>query len=202
VLTSRCPHCGAYSLFTLQWSVRSFLHGRDRILGGLQCAACSLPVSAVLSLDGERIDRMWPQHAEGKSFDDVPDHIAQAADEAYRCQSIGACRAAVLLARAVIEATAKDKGIVVGSLLQKIDKMRDADLIREHIKEGAHEVRHLGNDMAHGDFVAPTAAADADLILTLMSEVLDEVFQSPARVQRARSARAARSGQSQTGGSA
>jgi hypothetical protein len=36
---------------------------------------------------------------------DVPEHIAAAAQEAYRCRSIGAQRAAVLLARAVIEAT-------------------------------------------------------------------------------------------------
>jgi hypothetical protein len=65
-------------------------------------------------------------------------------------------------------------------------------LIREQISVGAHEVRHLGNDMAHGDFVTQVNREDAELILTLMSEVLAEVYQSPARVAKAKSARAAK----------
>jgi len=134
----------------------------------------------------------------GKEFPDVPDRIAEAADEAHRCLSIKAYRAAVLLARSVIEATAKEKGITTGSLLSKIDEMFDRRLIREHVKDGAHEVRHLGNEMAHGDFVEPVREDEAELILVLMGEVLVEVFQSVARVQRARELRAAKAAQSKT----
>lgn len=136
------------------------------------------------------IYRMWPEKVGGKEFRDVPEHIADAADEAYRCSSINALRAAVLLARSVIEATAKEKSISKGSLWEKIDVLHKQGFIREHIKDGAHEVRLLGNDMAHGDFVEPIDTEDAELILTLMTEVLDEVFQSPARVERARQKRA------------
>lgn len=130
-------------------------------------------------------------------FEDVPEHIAGAAREAYRCRSIGAHRAAVLLARSAIEATAKRKGFKDGGLNTKIDKMFEVSLIREHIRDGAHEVRHLGNDMAHGDFVEPVEPEDSELLLTLMSEVLDEVFQGPARVEKARAARLARRAASQ-----
>jgi hypothetical protein len=122
-------------------------------------------------------------------FPDVPEDIAAAASEAYGCQSIGAHRGAVMLARSVIEATAKAKGFTTGLLFHKIEAMFKAGLVREHVKDAAHEVRHLGNDTAHGDFVEPVTEEAADEVLQLMSEVLDEVFQSPARVQRRRQAR-------------
>jgi len=128
-----------------------------------------------------------PEH----EFPDVPRTIADAAAEAYACREVAdACRAAVLLARSVVEATAKDKGIANGTLLAKIDAM--SDMIRPHVRDGAHQVRLFGNDMAHGDFVGDISPEDADLVLTLMSEVLDDVYQSPARVKRAQEARARR----------
>jgi hypothetical protein len=142
-------------------------------------------------VDDSRIDWL-PRRGIRRTFDDVPVHIAQAASEAYECLSIRANRAAIALARAVIEATAKDKGIVAGNLRAKIDEMQIRGLIRAHISDAAHEVRYLGNEMAHGDFVEPVAAEDCELALTLMSEVLVEVFQSPARVERAKRARLAR----------
>jgi Domain of unknown function (DUF4145) len=110
----------------------------------------------------------------------------------------GSYRAAVLLARAVIEATAKDKGITTGSLSRKIDAMYDARLIREDVRDGAHEVRYLGNDMAHGDFIESVLREDAELVLALMDEVLEEVYQSPARVLRRREARVTKTSASST----
>lgn len=99
-------------------------------------------------------------------------------------------RAAVLMARSVIEATAKDKGVTTGSLIDKIEAL--SDLVRPHVRDGAHQIRLLGNDMAHGDFAQDVSSEDATLVLTLMNEVIDDVYQSPARVGRAQAAREAR----------
>ena len=55
-----------------------------------------------------------------------------------------------MLARAVIEATAKDQGIAKGTLHDKIEAMATNGLIRTMIKDAAHGVRELGNEMAHG----------------------------------------------------
>jgi hypothetical protein len=74
----------------------------------------------------------------------------------------------------------------------KIEELYSQGFIREHVKDAAHEIRHLGNEMAHGDFTSPVTSEEADLTLILMSEILDEVYQSPARVARARAARTAR----------
>lgn len=138
-------------------------------------------------------DTEWyPINAIGKDFPDIPQHIAEAASEAFKCYSISAFRASVLLARSVIEATAKDKEITQGSLIGKIDELYNQRFIREHIRDGAHEVRFLGNEMAHGDFITPVTDEETDLTLILMSEILEEVYQSPTRVARARAARTAR----------
>jgi hypothetical protein len=177
-------------------------------VGAFKCAYCTrINVGRAFSHEGlaqqpgktpfsyivEKDIQWTPKFIEGATFADTPDHIAQAASEAVLCRSSGYLRAAVLMARSVIEATAKDKGITSGSLQDKIDKMHKDALIREHIKEGAHELRYFGNEMAHGDFGNPVIKEDADLVLTLMQEILQEVFASPARVTRAKAARQARS---------
>ncbi|MFG3555326.1 DUF4145 domain-containing protein [Micromonospora sp. NPDC047557] len=123
----------------------------------------------------------------------MPEDIASAADEAHRCFAIKAYRAAMALARAVVEATAKEKGITSGSLEKKIDEMAGQGLIREDAKDAAHAIRLVGNDAAHGDLASMVVEeADAREVLDLMDDILAEVFQSPARVARVRASRAAR----------
>lgn len=135
-------------------------------------------------------DATWiPRHQEAREFPDVPTPIAQAATEATLCLSVGAYRAVGALARAVIEATAKDKGADGKTLEKRIDALHADDHVRKHTKEQAHEIRHFGNDMAHGDFADPVTREEAEEVVELMSEVLDEVYQSPARLQRRKEAR-------------
>jgi hypothetical protein len=166
----RCDNCDALNIAI----AHKWVEGRD-------------PLAWLAS---KRYQEWQPQPVEEEpdwDFPDVPVDIAAAASEAYACCYRDANRAAVLMARAVIEATAKNKGIKKGTLLDKIDAL--SHLIRPHVLEGAHEVRLLGNEMAHGDFVRRVSDEDAKLVLTLMSEVLDDVYQSPARVARAQAAR-------------
>src|SRR4051794_15501966 len=93
--------------------------------------------------------RWLPQKGVGKDFDDVPESIGAAASEVHSCLSIKANRAAIALGRAVVEATAKDKGITKGNLQNKIDALAEKGLIREHTREVAHQVRLNGNEVAH-----------------------------------------------------
>lgn len=132
--------------------------------------------------------RWLPRPGENRDFPDVPGHIAEAASEAALCLSAGAYRAVGSLARAVLEATAKDKGANGKSLAERIHALSNAGHVRHHTKEVADEVRHFGNDMAHGDFVDPVTQQEAEEVLELMAEVLAEVYQSPARLARRRAA--------------
>ncbi|MEV7150490.1 DUF4145 domain-containing protein [Streptomyces sp. NPDC093084] len=170
--------------------------GGDLVHMVYQCDGCrrlSLATGKRQSLQHGREMRLivdaapaWlPLYRDIRSFSDVPEIIGDMATEAHTCRDIGAHRAAVALARAVVEATAKAKGITTGSLEKKIDALFDQRFIREHVRDAAHEVRFGGNEVAHGDLVSePVDGATATEILGLMDEILEEVFQSPARVAR------------------
>lgn len=131
----------------------------------------------------------YPETASGRTFDDVPEHIAGAADEAFKCRSFHALRSTILMARSVVEATCKERGISSGPLVKKVDALEQAGHIRAHIKDAAHEIRFLGNDMAHGEFTATVMTEEADEILEFMGEILHDVFQSPAKIARRKAAR-------------
>lgn len=138
-------------------------------------------------------DGAWlPARGSSPDYPDVPIEIARAAMEAHACHSIGANRAAVQVARSVIEATAKARGITKGWLLEKIDALEAAKIILPSTATGCHEVRHLGNDAAHGDFDHPVTEEDADDVLVMMSVLLAEVFQQEARINRMKAGREAR----------
>ncbi|WLP90578.1 DUF4145 domain-containing protein [Gordonia sp. NB41Y] len=143
------------------------------------------------------VDFWMPRPGATKTYDDVPPKIADSATEAFECHAAQHYRASILLARAVIEATAKDKGISNGVLKAKIDEMFAKSLVREHIKDGAHSIRDLGNEMAHGDFAQPVTEEDSQMVIALMEEILVEVYQSPAKVAKAKAAVAARKQQGQ-----
>jgi hypothetical protein len=87
----------------------------------------------------EGSDTSWlPMRPVLKDYPDVPTEVASAASEAHRVLAVEAHRAAILLARSVIEATAKNKGVTAGRLPDKIRKM--------------HEMgsdRHLGQGRSH-----------------------------------------------------
>ena len=121
---------------------------------------------------------------------DIPAHIAAPADEAYKCYSIGANRAAILLARSVIEASAKEMGVIKGVLAAKIDKLAEEGHVRSLIADAAHEIRHVGNDMAHGDFaVDDIDSEDSQETLDFMEDFLRELLELPTRVAKRRAKR-------------
>lgn len=92
-----------------------------------------------------------PHRRSGREYSHVPEHIAQAASGAHQCQSVQTDRAAILMARSVIEATAKDAGINSGNLAAKIDEMHKQGLVCELVKDTAHEIPYLLQITPHKD---------------------------------------------------
>lgn len=190
-----CDSCGHGSLGEVQVTHREVLNPAYNAQPKITTSMLDSTAMANIKnlFDSPQAEVRWlPEHVHGRRFDDVPNPIADAASEAYACYSIRSYRAAILLARSVVEAVAKDKGITTGSLSQKIDGLADGDHIRPLIKESAHEIRHLGNGMAHGDFIKPTEEDDALDVLEFMSAVLTEVYQLPAQVNARKATREAR----------
>jgi hypothetical protein len=120
-----------------------------------------------------------------KNYPDVPEAIASVASEAHQALGAEAPRAALATARAVIEATAKNKGITVDGIYQKIERLRAGDYISEAMKLAAHQIRLAGNDAAHGDLTEEAISVDrATRIVKLMDTILERIYQEPAEVAR------------------
>lgn len=202
-----CAFCGKASHMTPRWAsvvLSAVLDDNSTVLQAVatcdNCAQASLARATVFaSRPSSSIDKFnatldeyfewFPRAGSAPEFPDVPRHIESAAKEAHAAHSINAHMAAILMARTVVEATAKEKGVTKGNLIAKIDEMSERGMIRADTKEAAHEIRHLGNDMAHGDIDSPPERDDAADVLVLMNEILREVFQGPAVSARLRSRR-------------
>lgn len=218
-----CPYCGHITFLEYVEGSARFSDREHRAEAAYQCANCDrMLIGGRINADLQGIDERglpipgmhlepatppqfvaqallgreayWePVTATGKSFPDVPASVSGAASEAHTCFSIGSYRGAIMLARAVIEAAAKSKDIAGRDLRAKIDGLAEAQYLSPQVAASAHEVRYLGNDMAHGDFVSLTVEADDVIdVLEIMDDVLESVYAVPTRLQRRREARATR----------
>lgn len=197
------------------WLFKELEHRRMAITGLYRCSQCAAPsIGTVISDATNRYDLVmanrnsepyWlPEAASGKEFPEVPGPIASAADEAHRCHSIQAYRGAIALARAALEATAKERGYTTGSLQQKIDAMTKDGLLRKNINDAADQLRQAGNHVLHADEAANEVDSatedDADSALWLLDQVLQEVYQSTARLAKIKqSAETAKARQAEAG---
>jgi transcription-repair coupling factor (superfamily II helicase) len=122
----------------------------------------------------------------------VPTALADAASQAHICLSAGSPIGAVVVARAAVEAVAKDHGITGGDLKTKIERMHADGHITATMRDAAMEIRFAGNEAAHGDVVAADvveerpAIEDAAEIVGLMDSILVYVYQEPARIAKIR----------------
>lgn len=175
----RCDQCAAINIATFTLITQS--RGKP-----------SLARAAFNKESGYALETMdWqPKNAVVRSLEDVPKGIDEAAGEAIAALTIGAHKSAVLMSRSVIEATAKDQGIDAGSLYGKISKLEEQRVITPSTADAAHEVRFLGNDMAHGDFATTSITeAEAAEVVEIIEAMLAEVYQRPARIERMRQRR-------------
>jgi hypothetical protein len=159
------------------------------------CDNCDKPVCGIHTAGSGMNDPplFWPVVVTRKSYPDVPEGIGTAASEAHQALGADAPRASVAMARATVEATAKERGISKGNLESKIDQLAKDGHISEAMRLAAHEIRFAGNEVAHGDLVdEPITVDDAAEIGDLMDAILERVYQEPAKVGRVRASREAR----------
>jgi hypothetical protein len=198
VTTRVCPHCNAYSHFTEAWSDQfagsSAIEVRDKHLNRFLdvCDNCGGVVCGTHQMQtGDT--HLWPIVVHRKDYPDVPEAIAAAASEAHQALGAEAPRACAAMARATIEATAKNQRVTGRNLEEKINKLAAAGLISDTTRDAAHEIRFAGNEAAHGDIVdEPISLEEAAAIAELMDAILHRVYQEPAKVARIRASREAR----------
>lgn len=195
-----CPYCKSIADMKPVWSGSELLteNGYARTYVGRAACTCSncenvnsviekktstnwasLNMAEVRTAIDKGVNLVWsPLSAAAPDYPRVPAHVARCAQEAHMSHSIGAEAASILMARSTIEATAKSKDITTGNLYEKIEKLSTSGIIRPAALSLAHAIRHLGNDMAHGDVENGATAEDASDVLELMDLILNEVFQA------------------------
>jgi len=99
------------------------------------------------------------------------------------------------LARAVIEVSAKSLGATGGQLFQKIETLEEERKLTPFVFEAAHAIRTSGNAVAHGnfvEFVSGISEQESSEVITLMTLILRDSFQTGAQARLVRDAPVAR----------
>lgn len=162
-----CNHCGAVNVGHARFSTNDHRDHYEAMTRGL------------VSL------RWLPNKSSAPTFEDTPPEISAPAREAYTAWDHAAYRAAILMARAVLEAICKDHGVTKGQLFQKIDAMESERHITKSLQKAAHAVRELGNEMAHGDFVKTNPTGEqAKQVLAIMRLFIEQLYEQPAETAR------------------
>jgi hypothetical protein len=117
----------------------------------------------------------------------VDPSIAADFTEALRCREQGFLFASALVARRVLQTTARSIVGKMKDLYTEIEAI-PLDRISKALRDAAHEVRFLGNAAAHAGTVTE---ADVDELLAFTDAYLDHLFVLPAKVARVKAARTA-----------
>lgn len=135
-----------------------------------------------------------PSQAEDHQFSGVPENVAAAANEAFRCFSIQAYRASVIMARSVLEGIANEKisaSYKMNSKGEKCDKtlkekikdMVKEDIITRKLGEKASAIKDVGNSSTHNIFEKITKI-DAASTLAFLELVIQQVYTQEAQLQQ------------------
>lgn len=190
---------------------------KDVNIAHVQVSAGGIRQAFEFIREGGGAFQWYPKRLETPDLSVLPEHIQEAAEEAHEARSVDLYRASILMARAVIEAICKDQGIDAKKmdLYQRIDALADAGKILPRTRDGAHEVRLLGNKVAHGDKIeaafvavadeeatpgaedledgdfatAAISADDADDVLDVLDTIVTQVYESDALENRLRKRR-------------
>jgi hypothetical protein len=181
-----CPYCGAKANFTMRhhWD-EALPTGATARYGAWVCDACHQPVVGEPAPSGEPV-RYYPQRVAEPSLPDVPDDVAADAREAHRCFSVGAHRAAVVMARRAMQSAALENGAPDQPLVEQIDWLEGQRLITPQMREVAHAIRLAGNVGAHPDRdgLRDVGEPDAQAVIEFLDDFLKYVYEIPARLQR------------------
>ncbi len=135
-----------------------------------------------------------PLRAEDHTFVDVPKRVVSAANEAFRCFSIQAYRASVIMARSVLEGIANKKisepykTDAKGKrhdkdLKEKIKDMKEEGIISKKLGDKASVIKDIGNGSTHNIF-HEISKDDASATLGFLDLVIQEVYTQEAQLKK------------------
>lgn len=190
----RCPWCGENSRIPASYGVPLSNHDLA-FLVVCEASFCRRPAmvlahQVVNPYEGtvEHIHGMevHPSPRPGYREKGVPPDIARDFQEALACQAAGFNYAAALVARRVLQATARE---VIGgegaNLAAEINAI-PAGRISDTLRDSAHHVRFVGNDAAHANSIS---SDDVEHLIVFTEQLLDALYVQPAVLAEAQAKR-------------
>jgi hypothetical protein len=124
---------------------------------------------------------------------DIPIQVASAYSEGMRALTVKAARAAVVMFRGMLAQVVADKGSAAAqaknSLYAKLEQMGQDGSLHPSLIEWAKEIRIIGNAAAHPDALDPVSDEEAADLARLCRQILNVIYEVPARIARNRAAR-------------
>jgi len=135
----------------------------------------------------------WPIPGVGDLDPDIPSQVGSAYSEGMRALSVKAARAAVVMFRGMLAQVVADKGSpdaqAKHSLYGKLEQMSQDGSLHPSLVEWAREIRLIGNAAAHPDALDPVSDEEAADLGRLCRQLLNVIYEVPARIARTRAAR-------------
>jgi len=133
----------------------------------------------------------WPVPGAADLDPDIPEPVASAFAEGLRALSVNCPRAAAVMFRAMLAEIVRDKGSEAaqqaGGLYKRLMKMAEEQTLHASLVEWAAEIRLVGDAGAHPEDLEPVTPAEAQDLAQLCRQLLSVVYETPARIRRARS---------------
>jgi hypothetical protein len=180
---ARCPHCGIARPFLREnHRVDTNASGGHRLWWLYVCTTCGGAV--IISTTSGQTDVLEVHPFQpGQTDPTIPErpreYLKQASD------GIGQPMASIVMSAGAVDAMLKDKGLVTGSLYQRIDEAVNTHLITADMAMWAHHVRLDANDQRHADpGAAMPTQEDAKKCLDFALALAEVLFVLPLRVTR------------------
>jgi hypothetical protein len=205
-----CPRCGHLSNFTLkaqhavkigppieQLGGKRFVNELMAVLECLGCEQCTVVIQRPVGPPDERRYlgiHWWPAPGDSDLDPEVPAPVVSAFSEGMRALSANCSRAAAVMFRGMLGAVVQDKGSdaakTAPKLYQQLKAMEQDGTLHPSLVEWAAEIRLVGNAGAHPNELAPVEQAEAADLARLCRQLITVVYETPARIRRARQSRA------------
>lgn len=201
-LSGPCPRCGRIVAYAWNGSTTSLKSdGSERAIGA-QCMGCQNSVIVV----ERRTDKKnatghpvfegihwWPLPGLNDLDPDIPAAISSAYSEGVRALSVRAARAAVVMFRGMLAQVVLDTGSAAAqskkTLYDKLEQMSQDGSLHPSLVDWAREIRIIGNAAAHPDALDPVSDEEAADLARLCRQLLNVLYEVPARITRNRAAR-------------
>ena len=117
----------------------------------------------------------------------IPPEVSKDYIESYKCYSVDAHNASVVMARRAIETAANELGAnPTDRLVKKINYLRRTGRLEQSIAELATEIRLFGNIGAHPDLIRNISSEECEQILDFLDSLLNSVYVRPAEIENIR----------------